>query len=126
MDIYQENILDHYHEPHNHGEIKNPTHTRSANNPTCGDKINITAIVEDDIVKDLKFTGDGCTISQAATSIVTDEIIGKSVDETLAIDREKVIELLGVDVGIGRIRCALLGIRTIQKALEFGKIEETK
>lgn len=126
MDIYQEKILDHYHEPQNHGKIENPTHVRSANNPTCGDKISITARVEDDIVKDIKFTGDGCTISQAATSIVTDEIIGKSVEEALAIDREKVIELLGVDVGIGRIRCALLGIRTIQKALEFGKVESNE
>ena len=126
MDIYQEKILDHYHEPHNYGEIANPTHTRSANNPTCGDKINITAIVNDGIVTDLKFTGEGCTVSQSATSIVTDEIIGKSVEEALAIDREKVIELLGVDVGIGRIRCALLGIRTIQKALEFGKVESKK
>jgi nitrogen fixation protein NifU and related proteins len=124
MDIYQENILDHYHEPHNHGEITNPTHVRSANNPTCGDKVSITAIVEEGVVKDLKFTGEGCTISQAATSIVSDEVIGKSVDDVLAIDREKMTELLGVDVGIGRIRCALLGIRTIQKALEFGKVEK--
>ncbi|PID51953.1 MAG: SUF system NifU family Fe-S cluster assembly protein [Candidatus Moraniibacteriota bacterium] len=118
MNIYQEKILDHYHKPHNYGEITNPTHAHSANNPTCGDKINITAIVKDNVITDLKFTGEGCAISQASASIVTDEIIGKTITEVMKIDHEKIIELLGVNVGMGRIRCALLGIQTIQKALK--------
>lgn len=122
MNIYQEKILDHYHDPHNYGELENPTHTRCANNPTCGDKICITITVNEDMITDIAFTGEGCTISQAATSLITDEIKGSSVAHALALTRDNVIALLGVDVGIGRIRCALLGLETIQKALEYGKI----
>lgn len=124
MDIYQEKILDHYHNPYNYGEISHPTHKRCANNPTCGDKICVTIVVEDHIIKDVKFTGEGCAISQAATSLVTDDIKGKSIEEVLAIGRKQMIELLGVEVGIGRIRCTLLGIETIQKALEFDEIND--
>ena len=124
MDLYQEEILDHYHNPRGSGKLDNPTHKRCANNPTCGDKICTTIIVENDIIKDIKFEGEGCAISQAATSMLTDKIKGNSVQEVLNITRDDIIEMLGVEIGIGRIRCALLGLETIQKALEFGKIEE--
>ncbi len=124
MDLYQEEILEHYHNPQNSGRLNNPTHERCANNPTCGDKICTTIIVENNIIKDIKFEGEGCAISQASTSMVTDEIKGKSVEEVLQISRDDIIELLGIEIGIGRIKCALLGIETIQKALEFGKIKE--
>ena len=124
MDLYQEEILEHYHNPQNSGKLNNPTHERCANNPTCGDKICTTIVVENNIIKDIKFEGEGCAISQASTSMVTDEIKGKSVEEVLQISRDDIIELLGIEIGIGRIKCALLGIETIQKALEFGKIKE--
>ncbi len=124
MDLYQEEILEHYHNPQNSGRLNNPTHERCANNPTCGDKICTTIVVENNIIKDIKFEGEGCAISQASTSMVTDEIKGKSVEEVLQISRDDIIELLGIEIGIGRIKCALLGIETIQKALEFEKIEE--
>lgn len=124
MDIYQEKILDHYHDPHNHGTLENPTHAHSADNPTCGDKISVEVIVKDAVVKNIMFTGEGCAISQAATSLVTDAIKNKDVKDALALTRDDVIALLGVEVGIGRIRCAMLGIETIQKALEYGKIEK--
>ncbi len=124
MDLYQEEILEHYHNPQNSGRLNNPTHERCANNPTCGDKICTTIVVENNIIKDIKFEGEGCAISQASTSMVTDEIKGKSVEEVLQISRDDIIELLGIEIGIGRIKCALLGIETIQKALEFGKIKE--
>lgn len=122
MNIYQEKILDHYHDPHNYGEIAHPTHTRCANNPTCGDKICTTLVIDGDIITDIKFTGEGCAISQAATSLVTDIIKGKTVAEVHALTRDDISTLLGVEIGIGRIRCALLGLETIQKAIEYGKI----
>ena len=124
MDLYQEEILEHYHNPQNSGKLNNPTHERCANNPTCGDKVCVTIDVINDVVNDVNFEGEGCAISQATTSMITDEIKGKSVEEVLQISRDDIIELLGIEIGIGRIRCALLGIETIQKALEFGKIEE--
>ncbi len=123
MDLYQEEILEHYHNPHNSGKLNNPTHERCANNPTCGDKVCVTIDVVNDVVNDVNFEGEGCAISQAATSMITNEIKGKSVEEVLQISKDDIIELLGIEIGIGRIRCALLGIETIQKALEFGKVD---
>jgi nitrogen fixation NifU-like protein len=118
MDIYKENILDHYHEPRNTGTIENPTHAHCANNPTCGDKICITLIIKDDCIDDIKFVGEGCAISQAATSMITEKIKSTPVADVLNITRDDVIKLLGIDIGAGRIRCALLGIKTIQKAIK--------
>ncbi len=117
MDLYQENIMDHYHHPHHHGTLPNPTHVSDADNPTCGDRVHITAVVKDGIVTDIAFIGEGCAISQAATSMITDVVIGKTCDDVRAIDAQKVMELLGVTVGMGRMRCALLGISAIQKAI---------
>jgi len=124
MDLYQEEILEHYHEPHNSGKLSNPTHERCANNPTCGDKICITIDVINDHINDINFEGEGCAISQATTSMVTDEIKGKKIEEVLKITRDDIIDMLGIEIGLGRIRCALLGIETIQKAIEFGEIDK--
>ncbi len=124
MDLYQEEILEHYHHPQNSGKLNNPTHERCANNPTCGDKICVTIDVINDVINDINFEGEGCAISQAATSMVTDKIKGDTVENALAITRDDIIDILGIEVGIGRIRCALLGIETIQKALEYGKIKK--
>lgn len=124
MDLYQEEILEHYHHPQNSGKLDNPTHERCANNPTCGDKICVTIDVINDVINDINFEGEGCAISQAATSMVTDKIKGDTVENALAITRDDIIDILGIEVGIGRIRCALLGIETIQKALEYGKVEK--
>jgi nitrogen fixation protein NifU and related proteins len=124
MDLYQEEILEHYHEPHNSGRLDNPTHEHCANNPTCGDKICVTIDIINDHINDINFTGDGCAISQAATSMITDEIKGKEISYALKLTRDDIIELLGIEIGMGRIRCALLGIETIQKAIEFGKINK--
>jgi len=123
MNLYQEEILEHYHEPHNNGRLANPTHQRCANNPTCGDKICTTIIVSGNKIKDINFEGEGCAISQASASMVTDKIKGKGVEYALTLTKDDIIEMLGIEIGIGRIRCALLGIETIQKALEFGKIK---
>ncbi|MEA3322699.1 MAG: SUF system NifU family Fe-S cluster assembly protein [Patescibacteria group bacterium] len=124
MDLYQEEILEHYHDPHNNGKLDNPTHERCANNPTCGDKICVTIDVINDVINDVNFEGEGCAISQAATSMITDKIKGGTVQDALDIKRDDMTELLGIEISIGRIRCALLGIETIQKALEFGKIDK--
>jgi len=124
MDLYQEEILEHYHNPQNSGKLNNPTHAHCANNPTCGDKICITINVSDGIIKDIKFEGEGCAISQASTSMITNEIKNKTTDEVLAMTKNDIINTLGIEVGLGRIKCALLGLETIQKALGFEKIEK--
>ncbi len=124
MDIYQEKILDHYHSPRNTGTLEHPTHRHCANNPTCGDKICITLIVENNIIVDIKFTGEGCAISQAAASMVTEKIKGDTTENALKLTRDDIVKMLGVEIGIGRIRCALLGIETIQKAIQCGQVNK--
>ena len=124
MNIYQEEILDHYHNPRNFGVLDKPTHETCANNPTCGDTISVTMLIKNDIITDIKFTGSGCAISQAATSLTTEKILHKSTTDALSLTKDDIITLLGVDVGAGRIKCALLGIESIQKAIIYGKISE--
>ncbi|MFA5986316.1 MAG: SUF system NifU family Fe-S cluster assembly protein [Parcubacteria group bacterium] len=124
MNIYQEKILDHYHNPRNAGTIDAPTHKCCADNPTCGDKICVTLMIDDDHITDVKFTGDGCAISQAAASLVTEKISGNTVVNALKLTRNDITEMLGVEIGIGRIKCALLGIETIQKAIQCGQVDK--
>ena len=80
-DLFTEIIIDHYQHPHNHGLIPSPTHSSRGYNESCGDDIQVSLIVEDNVVKDAKFSGAGCSISQASASIMTDLVKGKSLDE---------------------------------------------
>ena len=123
MNLYQEEILEHYHNPQNSGSLKDPTHKHCENNPTCGDKICVTIDVINDVINDVNFTGEGCAISIASASMITEDIKGKSVPDTLKIGSSNMTELLGIEIGMGRIKCAMLGIETIQKALEFGQLK---
>ena len=124
--IYRENILDHYKNPHNHGTIENAEIKFTENNPLCGDVITINLKLNGHEVEDIKFSGRGCAISQSATSMLTDEIKGKSLKEIKNIDREKIVDLLGIDVGPVRTKCAVLGLVAIRngiKEFEHDKIQ---
>jgi len=115
--MYRENILDHYKHPHNHGEIKNPDIKFTENNPLCGDVITVNLKLDDHKVEDIKFRGSGCAISQSAMSMLTDEIKGKTLEEVKNIKREDIINLLGIDVGPVRIKCAVLGLIAIKNGI---------
>lgn len=116
--MYRENILDHYKNPHNRGEIENAEIKFTENNPLCGDVITVNLKLNDHKVEDIKFSGRGCAISQSATSMLTDEIKGKSLEEIKNIDREKIVELLGIDVGPVRTKCAVLGLVAIRNGIK--------
>ena len=113
MDMYAETILEHYKHPHNHGILKGNAEHKEYN-PLCGDSVTIYLLIENDKVKDIKFVGNGCAISQAATSLLTDEIKGKSLEEIKKLDRQDVLDLLGVEISPARMKCALLGIKTLK------------
>jgi nitrogen fixation NifU-like protein len=117
MSIYQELILDHYRNPRNHGELKNATHSAETNNPTCGDKLGMQIIVKNGIIENVRFSGAGCTISQASASLITEYIKKKSVKETLAITPKDILKLLGVTLSLNRLKCGLLSLETLKKAL---------
>jgi nitrogen fixation protein NifU and related proteins len=117
MNLYQENIMDHFRNPRNKGVLDRPSAIKEEFNPVCGDKIKVMVKVNNNILIDVKFGGSGCAISQAAMSMITEEVKNKSVDEVLRISQENMVELLGIPIGPVRIKCALLGLRTMQKAI---------
>jgi nitrogen fixation NifU-like protein len=117
VDIYQEEILDHYRNPHNYGAIEHPDATYEDSNPICGDVIAVDVRYDGDVVADVRFRGNGCAISQAATSMLTDLVVGQTRSEALAITRDAVLEELGVPLSPARVKCALLGYKVMMAAL---------
>jgi nitrogen fixation protein NifU and related proteins len=119
-ELYKENILDHYKNPHNKKKIEHATHTHKEFNPSCGDEITLFLKVQNHIITDVGFEGTGCAISQASVSMLTEYIKGKSVEEIKKIKEEKILELLGISIGPSRLKCALLSLKTLQNSLEEG------
>jgi nitrogen fixation NifU-like protein len=117
MDMYAENILEHYKNPHHCGSLNDPTATAEDANPFCGDKYQLELKIKDGVIEDAKFDGEGCAISKSALSMLMDEIIGKKVEDVEKIDKEKIYEMMGVDLGAARVKCALLGLVILKKAI---------
>jgi nitrogen fixation NifU-like protein len=113
-DLYRELILDHYQHPHNHGDIPDADISYEDSNPLCGDKIRIDIKLKGNVVADVKFNGKGCAISQASASMLTDELIGKSLDDIKKMDKQFILDLLGIPLGPSRIKCALLPLKVIK------------
>ena len=116
-ELYREQILEHYKHPHNFGRIEDPDIEFEDNNPFCGDEQHVTIrLDDDDRVAEVKFDGKGCAISTAATSMLTDELVGMTRDELILLPKEKVLELLGIDISATRMKCALLGLKVVKGA----------
>ncbi len=118
-DLYKEIILDHYQHPHNHGTIPDADISYEDSNPLCGDKIRMDLKVREGVVEDVKFSGKGCAISQASASMLTDEIKGKPLEEIRKIDKQVVLDMIGIPLGPTRIKCALLPLKVV-KAGAYG------
>jgi nitrogen fixation protein NifU and related proteins len=108
MDLYADNILDHYRHPHRKGELPAADVERAERNVSCGDEVTVRLKLEDGRIADLAWTGNGCAISQAGMSMLADELIGKTPEEAEAWTAPRMLELLGVPVGQRRLKCALL------------------
>jgi nitrogen fixation NifU-like protein len=117
MDMYAENILDHYKNPRNFGKLNNPTGTYKDSNPLCGDEVEIQLQLSGDKIDDVAFTGRGCAISQASTSMLTEQIKGKEIGHVKKFTQQDIVSMLGISIGPTRMKCALLGLRTLQKGL---------
>jgi nitrogen fixation NifU-like protein len=113
-DIYKDIILDHYRNPRNFGDLPNPDVRAKDSNPLCGDIIEMQLKIKDSKVEDLRFKGRGCAISQASASMLTEVVKGKTLDEVKALGKSDVLDLLGIDPGPTRIKCALLGLKVIK------------
>ena len=121
-DLYRDEILEHYRRPHNFGTLEDPDARYEGANPLCGDRITLMLEIGDDgRVTDVAFTGRGCAISQASTSMLTDEIRGKTVAEVEALRNQDVLDLLGIEISPARLKCAPLSIDTLKKAIAEGR-----
>jgi len=115
--IYKENILDHYRRPRNKRVIRKGKSARKKN-PLCGDEITAYVLVDSDKIVDIAFQGNGCAISQASMSMLTKKLVGMSPNDVRDIGQEYVLDMLNIPIGIVRRKCAMLGLRVIQEALE--------
>jgi len=113
-DLYRQDILDHSQNPRNFGVLERPDISAEDSNPLCGDKIRMDLKVKDGTIEDVKFTGVGCSISRAAASMLTEEIKGKTLEEVKQIGREEILEMLGIELGPVRLKCALLALKTLK------------
>lgn len=118
-EYYKQLIIDHYKSPRNYGRIHNAVFTSEARNISCGDKLRVDVVVSaNGTLEDVKYEGEGCSISIASMSILSEKIVGKSVEEILNIESKDILLSLGMTEDSGRVKCALLGIEAVKKAVK--------
>ena len=113
-EIYREEILEHSQNPRQHGTLEHPDYTYEDANPLCGDRIRVDVKVEDGHIADVRFSGQGCAISQAAASMLCEKVMGMELEQVKSISRDDVLEMLGIELGPVRLKCALLGLKTLK------------
>ncbi|GIU68167.1 MAG: hypothetical protein KatS3mg001_017 [Candidatus Pacearchaeota archaeon] len=117
-DMYKEHILELYRSPSNFGILEKSTHEATEYNSVCGDEITIQMIIEKGIIKDAKFSGSGCVISIVSSSLLTDKIKGKKIEEIKNLTKKDILKLLKIKITPARIKCALLPLEAAKKALK--------
>jgi nitrogen fixation NifU-like protein len=129
-DMYRQQILDHYKNPRNYGEMEDPTFSHVGENPSCGDTIKMDVRLEDDgeTIEYVAFSGDGCAISQASASMLSQRLPGTTLSELKEMDRDDVVDMLGVDISPMRIKCAVLAEKVAQDGAKIyeGEIDLDK
>ena len=121
QEIYKENIMHHYKHPHHTGVLDKFTFKERELNPLCGDDVTVYILVEKGKVKDISFQGQGCAISQAAMSLLTDRVVGMSLAQIKELTDKDIFDMLGIPISHTRTKCALLSLKVIQKGVEHAR-----
>ena len=121
--LYREVILDHYKNPRGHGTMDDPDADAEGMNPLCGDEVSIYVRFAEDqeTIDEVKFAGRGCAISQAATSMLTEMVQGKRASDVAVLDKDELLEEIGIPLTPIRLKCAMLGLTTLKVALHKAK-----
>ena len=122
-DLYRELILDHYKNPRNHGLLEPADAKAEGQNPLCGDEVAVTVRFADGVLDEIGFDGRGCAISQAAASMLTELVKGRSADEIASMSKDELLEEIGVPLqqNPARLKCALLGLGVLKVAVHRAK-----
>ncbi len=126
MDLYAENILDHYRHPRTKKSLDAPSVTHEEVNVSCGDALTIHLTIAAGRISEIGWEGSGCAISQAAMSMLSEELAGTLLDDVASLQKEHVYDLLGVPIGPRRVKCALLCLHTLKNAVRKLKREEAR
>jgi nitrogen fixation NifU-like protein len=125
-DLYREVIIEHYKNPGFRGELNPNDYSFEDENPVCGDHIRVDLRVDETgKITDARFSGEGCAISQASADLLIESVIGKNIDEVKSLSKQDVLDLLGIELGVVRLKCALLPLKVI-KAGVYGVGKETE
>lgn len=114
-DLYRELIIDRYQNPRMKGVLEPHDYSYEDDNPLCGDRIRIDLRVDENgVITDARFSGEGCAISQASADLLTESVIGKSLEEVKALSKEDILDMLGIELGPVRLKCALLSLKVLK------------
>ncbi|MBN2101020.1 SUF system NifU family Fe-S cluster assembly protein [Candidatus Dojkabacteria bacterium] len=121
--LYKSKIIDHYKNPRNFKEIKHADYKRHINNSVCGDEVTVYLKVKNNVIQDVGFQGSGCAISLAGASMLSEQIIGMSIDKVKKLDGSFSLSLMGIEKNSPRVKCATLSLEAVKRAIEDGDDE---
>ncbi len=114
MDLYKETLMDYYRNPRNRGTLEHPMFNSRTYAPTCGDIISMQGVIRDCKLVNVMFDGRGCVISQATASMLSEKVLGMTIEDVLDLNADDILALIGIELGLTRLKCALLPLQVLQ------------
>lgn len=124
--LYREELMDLIKNPSHKGAISNSTFSHEGNNPMCGDELTMDVLIKDDEIQDIKYSGEACAICFASAEVLSDELIGKSLESITFQTKESLLDLLGITLTTSRVKCAMLPLETLKEGTEIWKNNKKK
>jgi len=118
QDLYQEELMDMFKNPHNRGAMDDPSISISKKNPMCGDELTLQLDIKDGVIKNAKFDGIACSVTVISSSILTDYLMGKSIEEVKKLTKEDLLKLINLNLTTSRVACATLVLFALQEAIK--------